>query len=131
MGLYFDDSHIGDFSECFHNEVGPNDGSCYIIQQYTGIKDSKGKEIYEGDIISYVLEYNVKYLTRGEVKYNDYYFYVENTKSFAQNEDDAKSNTWVEIKNPAVVAGTFNVIIYHSNYEVIGNVMENPELLNE
>jgi hypothetical protein len=73
----------------------------FPIMQYTGLKDKKGKEIYEGDIVK----------SRG---YNDI------------NEEERVFIETVEFNG-----GEFLPICEEpsENYEVIGNIYENPELL--
>ncbi|XZI03019.1 YopX family protein (plasmid) [Clostridium perfringens] len=88
------------------------------IMQYTGLKDVNGKEVYEGDIIPFHLDSNVK----GVVKFGEYTdwnckrptqhigFYVDFTGEHKRiNRKDL--GYWVEVSY------------------VIGNIYENPELL--
>jgi uncharacterized phage protein (TIGR01671 family) len=75
-----------------------------ILMQYTGIKDKKSKEIYEGDIVKH--KNGIK-----EVKY------IEETYSFDMGLSDNVSDQECNI-DPNTI-------------EVIGNIYEHPELLKE
>jgi uncharacterized phage protein (TIGR01671 family) len=74
-----------------------------VIQQYTGLKDKNSKEIYEGDIIV-VDRINIPF----EVKWID------------------ATNTCCN--NPSVVG--FQVLEEPKECQIVGNIFENPELLN-
>lgn len=83
-----------------------------VLEQYTGLKDKNGKEIYEGDIVKFE---NRNY----KVVFDDYgQFCLEN-----------RSYHWLEN------GYSFNsVSIWNKNeilVEVIGNIHENPELIGE
>lgn len=83
------------------------------LMQYTGLLDKNGKEIYEGDIIKDLLT-NAVYLVKIGFckKYAFTGVYVEDSdgsQNMINNDYDQKSN---------------------SNIEIIGNIYENPELLN-
>lgn len=72
-----------------------------IFMQYTSYKDMNGKEIYEGDIVRY---YNDIY----EVKWMWAGFYIHSLQN------------------------GFDELATNENFvEVIGNIYENPELLND
>jgi hypothetical protein len=75
------------------------------LMEFTGLKDKNGKEIYEGDIV-YGLQDGVR-LFKGECVWSDEYACFE-FGSFGE------SLQLQEIKEP----------------EVIGNIYENPKLLN-
>lgn len=74
----------------------------YHVQQYTGIKDKNGKEIYEGDILN-----ESYHQLKAEVVYDERSCYF---KLAARN-----SLSFYLDRN--------------SIFEIIGNINENPELL--
>lgn len=73
----------------------------YVLMQYTGLKDKNGKDIYEGDILSYKGMHRVG---------NGVSIVSFDDGSFMIGEDIASKDWAVE-------------------HEVIGNIFENPELL--
>lgn len=74
------------------------------LGQYTGLKDKKGKEIYEGDIIK--SNHNIDFY---KVYYDENRFIIE--------------DKWGNLIRPTQTA------INHFECEVIGNIYDNPELL--
>lgn len=80
----------------------------HILMQQTGLKDKKGKEIYEGDIIQ--AKWN-----HAEIKELAVIQWHELEASFVANWQDDGS--------------MLGVLDFSKNIEVIGNIYENPELL--
>lgn len=83
----------------------------YIIQQFTGLEDETGKEIYEGDI----------------VKYTYIYEFDKKDESIRQVEFYKGSFCPLPVDdiNDADDFYSYRII----NYRIIGNIFENPELL--
>lgn len=87
----------------------PNKPERYVLMQFTGLKDKNGREIYEGDIVRNrtiicVIEWDL-----GKARFAMQQWYGGRKTGFRDN---------VTVTNL-------------KNAEVIGNVWENPELLEK
>lgn len=83
----------------------------YVTMQSTGLKDKNDKLIYEGDIVVFYFDNDEMV---GVISWSSDYqvgFYVNTTDYF-------KDKYITDYK-----------LLYSENYEVIGNIYENPELL--
>lgn len=106
----------------------------YLLLQYTGLKDKNGKEIYEGDILA--AKFNGAYIERVYWKgppdviaevYWDFSGFRLNChghkdRRYADFHDFIDQREWEDEHGLGMVN--------RKHTEVIGNIYENPELLN-
>lgn len=95
-----------------YNHIG--DG--LVFMQCTGLKDKNGKLIYEGDIL-FEKCINVIY---------------PNGKFWVVKWNDKHAEFYIDLINPVITAYSTNkwhLARHDLDYEVVGNIYENPELL--
>ena len=103
---------IIDLNGRFHNLQNGSGGDDYVIQQYTGLNDSNDDSIYEGDILKN--HYDVGNNIIGQVLYeSDHGGYIFQWKRRGQDYKITNLNCDVAFESA-----------------IVGNILENPELLN-
>lgn len=83
-----------------------------VLMQSTGLKDKNGKEIFEGDVVQYQNTKIPSADSKGVIRYFD------NWAMFG-----------IDIEHNEPRALFFNGLADHISLEVVGNIYENPELL--
>ena len=99
-----------------HNLDGNSFCTEYDIMPFSGIHDKNGKEIYEGDLL------NMHYLNESVVKGK-----VVTVKMGMTYDSDG----WKHGRTYGWVAGNNSLADVAPYAEVLGNIYENPELLEE
>lgn len=84
----------------------------FLLEQYAGLKDKNGKEIYEGNIVRWS-------------------FKVDRNSELTYAANAVKWETYAEEEWPYSTISGFTLPESEDGYEVIGNIHENPELLEE
>ena len=83
------------------------------LMQFTGLLDKNGKEIYEGDIVrgNHVDLFIIEGINGGLQMYNSNYYGQKHNELISEATCDAQTASWLK------------------NSTVIGNIYQNPELL--
>lgn len=103
----------GNYEEAF--DTSDFDSGYIILEQDTGLKDKNGKKICEGDVVKFAdLEMAIK--PTGIVCFANGRFFVKD---------------WDFGDGSYHIVDFYDYNIPHNDFEVIGNVHENPELLEE
>jgi len=104
-------------SDLWYTRLLPDlDNKRHVIEQYTGLKDKNGTEIYEGDIV--------------EVKHSDWTEPTIHVVKWCGDEKYPAFNLKPELDE----AVNSIALVAQSDFfsvKVVGNIHENPELLEE
>lgn len=121
----YDPKYYGDNWGDSLNELLAIFNRCRFLMQYTGLEDKNGKEIYEGDIVKY------KYIT-GFSAEEDYKEGSDDVGYDGERIQEVKFEEGEFYPRPQFYEeGDTYYSWRHWDFEIIGNIYENAELLEE
>jgi uncharacterized phage protein (TIGR01671 family) len=102
----------------------------FVVQQFTGMTDSNGKDIYEGDIVRYE-EYTHNRIVRWSIEAGMWEVAPINPKDYAPEYDYKKEEyfTCNGFDEASLAFNGGNPPNVNGPVFIIGNIFENPELL--
>lgn len=103
------------------HEVDPS-----TICQYTGLTDKNGRKIWENDIVNVRHE---KYLDEPDAKFYMFPKTKEYERKYAVEFVNTGSNYGYRCRNRSIHFLITKNTIYNHKIEVIGNIFDNPELM--
>lgn len=104
--MFYEGFYISQNGDLFQNDsLDYKNKDSFEVMQYTGLKDKNGKDIYERDILKVTT-------VRGDTRW--------------QMEVDFENGCFALKEGPELWKLKYD----YPNHEVIGNIYENPELLN-
>ncbi|EMF0074955.1 hypothetical protein PGJ36_001212 [Enterococcus hirae] len=96
-----------------HAEMAPDK---YVLMQSTGLKDKNDVEIFEGDVVLFSV--------------SDGFNHLDHEKAVVQA-SGCHSGLICKLVDLDLEYRIYYDPVFHTDYEVIGNIYENPELLEE
>lgn len=115
--------------DSYDNPTYEGDDSHIEVMQYTGLKDKNGVEIYEGDIVSmhqFLFDWSeVKKVISGVIGWDEYGLtlkqirneFIEEYYGYGEGEGELPLDSFYGL--------------HEDSWTVLGNIHENPELLND
>lgn len=120
-GFLVDGNHIGCFVEA--NPIRPE-----TVGQFTGLTDKNGKKIFEGDIVRFTWEHCVLSSPGG------YFIYPSGTvfevRCLESGYMLCKAGDNANYPNANGKVANYVFWNFHIGLEVVGNIYDNPELLD-
>ena len=133
---YYDYSPIIDNGGLLEVEGGwdiwGNSDENYVIEQYTGLKDKNGKEIYEGDILEFDKDFDdsaQRYVPYFDEKLAAFGFRIYGYQYYISESGSEEFESEMSLISEMENYEREEIIFYTEYISRVGNIHENPELL--